>query len=129
MIGLQSSLDRILATLQNRPQTPTYANGAPPLSTPNSATHADTSHQSDSSATGASPDGTFYPPGPSPRPPTSQERKFAPLPGFPPPPHKYGIVPSDAPSDNESDDAPVAALQGLANAAAEASAASAVSPT
>ncbi|KAF8322111.1 hypothetical protein DL93DRAFT_2093394 [Clavulina sp. PMI_390] len=63
-------------------------------------------------------------------------RSFPPLPGFAPPPHKfatYGIVPSTAPSsDDESEDtlpraslnAPIEALQGLANAAAEAAAAS-----
>ncbi|PSS37802.1 hypothetical protein PHLCEN_2v270 [Hermanssonia centrifuga] len=62
-------------------------------------------------------------------------RSFPPLPGFAPPPHKYatyGIVPSTAPSsDDESEDtlprstmnAPIEALQGLANAAAEAAAA------
>ncbi|KAG6917811.1 hypothetical protein DXG01_000871 [Tephrocybe rancida] len=64
-------------------------------------------------------------------PPTDRSRAFPPLPGFAPPPHKYatyGIVPSTAPSsDDESEDtlprstlnAPIEALQGLANAAAE----------
>ena len=62
--------------------------------------------------------------------------RFPPLPGFAPPPHKYatyGIIPSTAASsDDESEDtlprssinAPIEALQGLANAAAEAASAS-----
>ncbi|KAF7985037.1 hypothetical protein HWV62_8867 [Athelia sp. TMB] len=66
---------------------------------------------------------------------SSRGGKFPPLPGFAPPPHKYatyGIIASTAPSsDDESEDtlprstlnAPIEALQGLANAAAEAAAA------
>ncbi|KAG5651169.1 hypothetical protein H0H81_009633 [Sphagnurus paluster] len=64
-------------------------------------------------------------------PQAERTRSFPPLPGFAPPPHKYatyGIVPSTAPSsEDESEDtlpranlnAPIEALQGLANAAAE----------
>nr|GAT56380.1 predicted protein [Mycena chlorophos] len=64
-----------------------------------------------------------------------EPKSFPPLPGFKPPPHPYatyGIIPSTAPSsDDESEDtlpratlnAPIEALQGLANAAAEAAAA------
>ncbi|KAJ7072325.1 hypothetical protein C8F01DRAFT_1103486 [Mycena amicta] len=72
---------------------------------------------------------------PVPRNGFEEPKSFPPLPGFAPPPHKYatyGIVPSTAPSsDDESEDtlpratlnAPIEALQGLANAAAEAAAA------
>ena len=112
MIGLQSSLDRILATLQHTPQTPTYANGAP---------RPNTSHHSGSSAAGVSPDSNTCHPGPSSRSPTSQGRKFSPLSGFAPPPHKYGMygtVPSNATSDGESDDALIETRQKLMNAAA-----------
>ena len=130
MIGLQSSLDRILATLQNPPPTPTYAHGT---------TRVDMSQHSGSSAAGVSPDANLYNPGPSSRSPTSQGRKFSPLPGFVPPPHRYGaytIVTSDVPSDDESEDtlpratidAPIETQQGFANAAANASAAPAIPP-
>jgi len=130
MIGLQSSLDRILATLQNPPPTPTYANGA---------TRADMSQHSGSSAAGVSPDANLYHPGPSSRSPTSSGRKLSPLPGLVPSPHRhrtYGNVTSDAPSDDESEDmlpratidAPIETRQGFANAAVKASAASAISP-
>jgi hypothetical protein len=97
IIGIQSSLDKILKAVQPAP-SPT----AEPSST---SKHAITS-------------------------------RFPPLPGFAPPPHKYatyGIVPSTAASsDDESEDtlprssinAPIEALQGLANAAAEAASAS-----
>ncbi|RDB16943.1 Transcriptional activator of proteases prtT [Hypsizygus marmoreus] len=119
MIGMQSSLDRILSAVQAQQpnqgmmQQPMYSNGS-----------------------GPSREGPgFLPPhrngfdmggGPNDR-----TRSFPPLPGFAPPPHKYatyGIVPSTAPSsDDESEDtlpratlnAPIEALQGLANAAAE----------
>ncbi|KAJ7462308.1 hypothetical protein B0H11DRAFT_2311715 [Mycena galericulata] len=112
MIGMQSSLDRILSAVQTGPsniQQPPYSPQA-------------------------GRDGPEYPSrngfdGPAP-----DRRPFPPLPGFAPPPHKYatyGIVPSTAPSsDDESEDtlprstlnAPIEALQGLANAAAEAAA-------
>lgn len=108
MIGMQSSLDRILSAIQTQ-----QANGAMPAPQQLAA--------------------PMYPqtlPGSSDR-----TKSFPPLPGFAPPPHKYasyGIVPSTAPStDDESEDtlprsslnAPIEALQGLANAAAEAAAA------
>lgn len=119
MIGMQSSLDRILSAVQTQQANtamvhhPMYNNGA-----------------------GPSRDGPgFLPPhrngfdmGP---PHSERQRSFPPLPGFAPPPHKYatyGIVPSTTPSsDDESEDtlprstlnAPIEALQGLANAAAE----------
>ncbi|KAJ7045519.1 hypothetical protein C8F04DRAFT_1065085 [Mycena alexandri] len=102
MIGMQSSLDRILNAVS------VQGNG----------------HQGP------------YPPrdGPEYQSAPQERRAFPPLPGFAPPPHKYatyGIVPSTAPSsDDESEDtlprstlnAPIEALQGLANAAAEAAA-------
>ena len=128
MIGMQSTLDRILTAVQHGPppgfREPT--NG-PPMRGPD-----------------------IY--NPAPNPDQRVGRTFPPLPGFAPPvrysrisatlplkrcpqPHKYatyGIVPSTAPSsDDESEDAlprsslnaPIEALQGLANAAAEAAAA------
>ncbi|KAF9461258.1 hypothetical protein BDZ94DRAFT_1290760 [Collybia nuda] len=118
MIGMQSSLDRILSAVQTQQantamaQQPMYSNGSGPRDAPG-----------------------FLPPhrngfemgqGQNER-----ARSFPPLPGFAPPPHKYatyGIVPSTAPSsEDESEDtlpratlnAPIEALQGLANAAAE----------
>jgi hypothetical protein len=149
MIGLQSSLDRILATLQNPPQlqtphtphTPTYANGTPPFSAPSSGTFAGLSRHSGSSATGVSPDASSHPPGPSSRTPTSQGRHLHPLPGVAPHRNKHAthvFAPSNPPSDDESEDAlsratidpaPVQAQQRLSNAAAgyEASAVPAVS--
>ena len=124
MIGLQSTLDRILHAVQGQPTgapSPAYAH--PPF-TPqvpfvprgNVDIFNPQDHEDD-----------------SPRSPP--QKSFPPLPGFAPPPHKYatyGIVPSTAPSsDDESEDtlprstlnAPIEALQGLANAAAEAAAA------
>lgn len=117
MIGMQSSLDRIFSAVQMN-----------------------------TAATSASSSQSFSP--------IDEPKKFPPLPGFAPPvsppncvstithlvhskPHKYatyGILPSTAPSsDDESEDtlpratmnAPIEALQGLANAAAEAAAAAA----
>ncbi|KAF9038300.1 hypothetical protein BDZ89DRAFT_1090554 [Hymenopellis radicata] len=112
MIGMQSSLDRILAVVQGQ------AGGSM-----------------------APPPSIFTPPQAGMSPPFNGERhRFPPLPGFAPPPHKYatyGIVPSTAPSsDDESEDtlpratlnAPIEALQGLANAAAEAAAAPSAQP-
>jgi len=117
MIGMQNSLDRILATLQ----------------------------QQTASVSSTSPASTGGPPAPEPPlhttgPSTSSgRRQFPALPGFAPPPHKYatyGIVPSTAPSsDDESEDtlprstinAPIEALQGLANAAVEAATTTATS--
>lgn len=105
MIGIQSSLDRMLSVIQHN-------QGQPPLLPP-----------------AARPSSAFSEGS------TDNRRAFPPLPGFAPPPHKYatyGIVPSTAPSsDDESEDtlpraimdAPIEALQGLANAAAEAAAA------
>jgi len=98
MIGMQSSLDRILSAVQPQSQS----NGGP----------------SDM---------------------VSRTGSFPPLPGFAPPPHKYGRygIPSTSPSsDDESEDtlprntlnAPIEALQGLANAAAEAAAVPSASP-
>lgn len=137
MIGLQSSLDRILNHLQN--QQPLY----PP--TPSSTFGPG---RSAGGAGGPSPD-AFFPNTPggggggnanAASGSTQPKKKFPPLPGFAPPPHKYatyGIVPSTAPSsDDESEDtlpratlnAPIEALQGLANAAAEAAAAPIDSP-
>ncbi|KAI3618952.1 hypothetical protein WG66_000567 [Moniliophthora roreri] len=114
MIGMQSTLERILSIVQGQAQ----ASGAP-MFPPNHA--AGPSHEQTRNG-------------------DDRTRAFPPLPGFAPPPHKYatyGIVPSTAPSsDDESEDtlpratlnAPIEALQGLANAAAEAAAAPSASP-
>ncbi|KAJ3748730.1 hypothetical protein DFH05DRAFT_1388734 [Lentinula detonsa] len=104
MIGMQSSLDRILSVVQGQAHSGPMFPPPPP-----------------SQAVGR---------------PFEEDRgdKFPPLPGFAPPPHKYatyGIIPSTAASsEDESEDtlpratlnAPIEALQGLANAAAEAAA-------
>ncbi|KAF8738065.1 hypothetical protein AX14_012041 [Amanita brunnescens Koide BX004] len=123
MIGMQSSLDRILSALQAQPTHP----GLPqqPVLYATSVGQSDYRDISPYSATTRNGNG----------PGSSTGRSFPPLPGFAPPPHKYatyGIVTSTAPSsEDESDDtlprstlnAPIEALQGLANAAAEAAAA------
>ncbi|EED85411.1 predicted protein [Postia placenta Mad-698-R] len=125
MIGMQSSLDRILSAIHAQSQQTAaivqhsiYANGAPPPMPPPLRNGVD----------------LYGSPGPVDGPSRPVPRSFPPLPGFAPPPHKYatyGIVPSTAPSsDDESEDtlprstlnAPIEALQGLANAAAEAAA-------
>ncbi|EJD34230.1 hypothetical protein AURDEDRAFT_131278 [Auricularia subglabra TFB-10046 SS5] len=118
MIGVQNSLDRILATLQQQQQPPA------PSARPPSAFPVDPALQSQNG---------------DPSPSNGGKRPFPPLPGFAPPPHKYatyGIVPSTAPSsDDESEDtlprstinAPIEALQGLANAAVEAASTSGAS--
>lgn len=105
MIGMQSTLDKILNAVQQSGQSQNFSASA----------IASESY--------------------SPRNGYDGPRQFPPLPGFAPPPHKYatyGIVPSTAPSsDDESEEtlpratlnAPIEALQGLANAAAEAAAA------
>ncbi|EED78389.1 predicted protein [Postia placenta Mad-698-R] len=125
MIGMQSSLDRILSAIHAQSQQTAaivqhsiYANGAPPPMPPPLRNSVD----------------VYGSPGPVDGPSRPVPRSFPPLPGFAPPPHKYatyGIVPSTAPSsEDESEDtlprstlnAPIEALQGLANAAAEAAA-------
>lgn len=111
MIGMQSSLDRILSVIQMQAQ-------------PNNQQQQQAYQQS--LEAGPSREGNLgYP----------QRTRFPLLPGFPSPPHKYatyGIVPSTVPSSDDGSedalsrstiDAPIEALQGLANAAAEAAAA------
>ncbi|KAJ7287530.1 hypothetical protein C8J57DRAFT_1495956 [Mycena rebaudengoi] len=117
MIGMQSSLDRILSAVQTQGQSNGQAAYSP--------------HPSNTNRDGAEYQSRNDFDGPS---GSHDRRTFPPLPGFAPPPHKYatyGIVPSTAPSsDDESEDtlprstlnAPIEALQGLANAAAEAAA-------
>ncbi len=141
MIGMQSSLDRILSAIQT-PQSASVAfNGGSQPASMNPPQQGNYSPQApvdlagfsnsplSTLATGTS--GSSFYPMQSPREERSKS-KFPPLPGFAPPPHKfatYGIVPSTAPSsDDESEEtlprasmnAPLEALQGLANAAAEA---------
>ncbi|TFK44692.1 hypothetical protein BDQ12DRAFT_30687 [Crucibulum laeve] len=127
MIGMQSSLDRILSALQGQQQSsgpmPQHGSMYPPGVPPDA--HRDGSGMPPSHRNGFD---------------MMPARSFPPLPGFAPPPHKYasyGIIPSTAPSsDDESEDtlprstlnAPIEALQGLANAAAEAAAAPSAEP-
>lgn len=137
MIGMQTTLDRILAAVSGGPPPQlAYTSVLPP------------GHVAQ-----PSPGVEFGQRSLSPRP------QFPPLPGFTAPvreiirlvrdlpviirpqPHKYatyGIVSSDAPSDDENDsedalprsalNAPIEALQGLANAAVEAANAPELSP-
>ncbi|KAI0070159.1 hypothetical protein K474DRAFT_1609218 [Panus rudis PR-1116 ss-1] len=130
MIGVQSSLDRILATLQSQSQS--QSQSQPPVGAPVFNNTAPPSRDSNAVSPMRYAHDVFTPPTAD---PSVSRPKFPPLPGFAPPPHKYatyGIVPSTAPSsDDESEDtlprstlnAPIEALQGLANAAAEAAAA------
>ncbi|KAI0793208.1 hypothetical protein C8Q75DRAFT_712840 [Abortiporus biennis] len=129
MIGMQSSLDRILSAIQQNSQA----------------------MMAQSQMYNSAPrEGSLLPPLPPlrngdmynsmPGEASVSRTRFPPLPGFAPPPHKYatyGIVPSTAPSsEDESEDtlprstlnAPIEALQGLANAAAEAAAVPSSSP-
>lgn len=149
MIGLQSSLNRILSHLQNSPTAyPLAPLSAGTFGPPSSTTPRFTS--STALGRGLSPEAAYYPTAPvevpsgqhassagagpsssGDRGPIGSEarRKFPPL---VPPPHKYathGIVTSTASSsDDETEDilprttlkVPMEALQGLANAAAEA---------
>lgn len=122
MIGMQSSLDRILTLVQGQSQNqqlhsnPREGSLGTPGSSGRYSGHMETSS------------------------PGAERPRFPPLPGFAAPPHKYGtygIVASTAPSsEDESEDtlprsalnAPIEALQGLANAAAEAAAVPSASP-
>ncbi|KAH7924267.1 hypothetical protein BV22DRAFT_1067151 [Leucogyrophana mollusca] len=133
MIGMQSSLDRILSAVQTQGQANAGMNQQPPLYPTNMGSGSSREGSGYPSRNGY--DADRYMAGQD-----TQARSFPPLPGFAPPPHKYatyGIVPSTAPSsDDESEDtlpratlnAPIEALQGLANAAAEAAAAPSTSP-
>ncbi|KAF8590908.1 hypothetical protein K439DRAFT_1116990 [Ramaria rubella] len=129
MIGMQSSLDRILNAIQanTAAQQTTFA----PQPHFSSGIPAPSPYATAQSARGLE----YYSSGAEDITRQNGHRTFPPLPGFAPPPHKYatyGIVPSTAPSsDDESEEtlprstmnAPIEALQGLANAAAEAAAA------
>ncbi|PFH51472.1 hypothetical protein AMATHDRAFT_40081 [Amanita thiersii Skay4041] len=120
MIGMQTSLDRILTTLQTNATLSQH----PILY----STNVGPGIQRDSLSLTTTPRNGYDSSNPN------ERKSFPPLPGFAPPPHKYatyGIVPSTAPSsEDESEDAlprsalnaPIEALQGLANAAAEAAA-------
>ncbi|KAF8499894.1 hypothetical protein F5888DRAFT_1793816 [Russula emetica] len=131
MIGLQTSLDRILAAVTQP--------GAPGVMPPGPPIYPQTIREGPGYVTNVSGTRTGLDPQYDPalmqdqRPPP--QRTFPPLPGFAAPPHKYGtygIVSSTAASsEDESEEtiprsslnAPIEALQGLANAAAEAAAA------
>ncbi|KAI8972188.1 hypothetical protein BD414DRAFT_469566 [Trametes punicea] len=134
MIGMQSSLDRILSAIQSQNQAMVQGSVYPP---------GGGSSRDSPVITGSMPsvrNNVEMYNSPSQGDGPSRPRSFPPLPGFAPPPHKYatyGIVPSTAPSsEDESEDtlprstlnAPIEALQGLANAAAEAAAAPSASP-
>ncbi|KAF8629647.1 hypothetical protein AX17_005586 [Amanita inopinata Kibby_2008] len=124
MIGMQSSLDRILAALQTQQTSTAVAQQSIPYST-----NMGLSNYREGSGFSATPRNGFEITSE-----TGERGSFPPLPGFAPPPHKYatyGIVESTTPSsEDESEDAlprstlnaPIEALQGLANAAAEAAA-------
>jgi hypothetical protein len=128
MIGMQSSLDRILSAVQ--PQSQITGNGMSQAQQAYSTNLESSSRDGVGYAASSSRRSEYDHDGQGRNP----SRPFPPLPGFAPPPHKYatyGIVPSTAPSsDDESEDtlpratmnAPIEALQGLANAAAEAAA-------
>ncbi|KAG9103474.1 hypothetical protein FRC06_010582 [Ceratobasidium sp. 370] len=142
MIGMQSSLDRILSAIQSQAGQPYQQNGAIPPTPQSASTYpamsesprADVSFTSQPVVPSSSREGYYDEDRSPPR------KKWPALPGFAPPPHKfatYGIVPSTAPSsDDESEDtlprsalnAPIEALQGLANAAVEAAAGPSLSP-
>ena len=135
MIGMQATLDRILAAVSGGPP--------PQLAYPSGLPHGHVAQPSPGVEFGQRP--------------LSPRVQFPPVPGFPPPvrentppgrgslirsqPHKYGsygVVPSETPSDDESDsegahprsalNPPIEALQGLANAAVEAANAPELSP-
>jgi hypothetical protein len=135
MIGLQTSLDRILAAVTQPGAPGVMPPGPPPI-------YPQTLREGPGYVTNVSGTRTGLDPQYDPalmqdqRPPAqSGQRTFPALPGFAPPPHKfatYGIVTSTAASsEDESEEtlprssinAPIEALQGLANAAAEAAAA------
>jgi len=136
MIGFQSTLDRILAAVQGQPAGPSGSFPTTPYTTP---LNMHPGHGREMPITyvpsPGGPRGSVDLFNPQDVNGTVQRRSFPPLPGFAPPPHKYatyGIVPSTAvSSEDESEDtlprssmnAPIEALQGLANAAAEAAAA------
>ncbi|KAN0129203.1 hypothetical protein V8E53_012902 [Lactarius tabidus] len=135
MIGLQTSLDRILAAVTQPGAPGVMPPGPPPI-------YPQTLREGPGYVTNVSGTRTGLDPQYDPalmqdqRPPAQPgQRTFPALPGFAPPPHKfatYGIVTSTAASsEDESEEtlprssinAPIEALQGLANAAAEAAAA------
>lgn len=130
MIGMQSSLDRILSAVDPHHVPPPHpgAMAPPPPGYPPPGMEPPRDPMG-----GPPPPRPGYEMGPVPV--IDRTRAFPPLPGFAPPPHKYasyGIIPSTAASsEDESEDtlprstinAPIEALQGLANAAAEAAAA------
>ncbi|CAE6417206.1 unnamed protein product [Rhizoctonia solani] len=142
MIGMQSSLDRILSAIQNQNSAQVYPHSAIPPTPQSASTHPSMS-ESPREGVAFTPqpvvpssgrDGYYDDDRSPPR------KKWPALPGFAPPPHKfatYGIVPSTAPSsEDESEDtlprsalnAPIEALQGLANAAVEAATGPGLSP-
>jgi len=130
MIGLQTSLDRILAAVTQP--------GAPGVIPPGPPIYPQGIREGPGYVTNVSGTRTGLDPQYDPalmqdqRPPA--QRTFPPLPGFAAPYATYGIVPSTADSsEDESEEALPRtnineALQGLANAAAEAAAAPAFSP-
>lgn len=133
---MQSSLDRILNAIQTGPSGGGQFTGTTPaaVTLPSQTTDLSGGFQPPPLTPLSATSNTYYPAS-STRSADEPRSKFPPLPGFAPPPHKfatYGIVPSTAPSsDDESEEtlpraslnAPIEALQGLANAAAEAAAA------
>ncbi|CUA66751.1 Protein priB [Lentinula edodes] [Rhizoctonia solani] len=142
IIGMQSSLDRILSAIQSQNATQVYAHSTIPPTPQSASTHPSMSESpregpafTPQPIVPSSSRDSYYDEDRSP-----PRKKWPALPGFAPPPHKfatYGIVPSTAPSsEDESEDtlprsalnAPIEALQGLANAAVEAAAGPSLSP-
>jgi hypothetical protein len=129
MIGMQSSLDQILSAVQNQSHIPAQQPSFYTTNMGSPSPSREAAYDSSKSSQRNTFDGSHSRSGERPL------QSFPPLPGFAAPPHKYatyGIVPSTAPSsDDEFEDtlpraamnAPIEALQGLANAAAEAAAA------
>ncbi|KAH9051405.1 hypothetical protein EDB83DRAFT_2626891 [Lactarius deliciosus] len=134
MIGLQTSLDRILAAVTQPGAPGVMPPGPPPIYPQTLREGPGPGYVTNVSGTRTGLDPQYDPALMQDQRPPGQ-RTFPPLPGFAPPPHKYatyGIVPSTAASsEDESEEtlprstinAPIEALQGLANAAAEAAAA------
>ncbi|KAF8739964.1 Fungal specific transcription factor domain, partial [Rhizoctonia solani] len=142
MIGMQSSLDRILSAIQSQNAAQVYPHSAIPPTPQSASTHPSMSESpregvafTPQPVVPSSSRDSYYDDDRSP-----PRKKWPALPGFAPPPHKfatYGIVPSTAPSsEDESEDtlprsalnAPIEALQGLANAAVEAATGPGLSP-
>jgi len=104
MIGMQSSLDRILSAIQANNAQNVNFHPQPQFSHGNPSEHPASYASSSQSSRGLD----YYSPSSADSVRQYGSRNFPPLPGFAPPPHKYatyGIVPSTAASsEDESED-------------------------